>query len=228
VLVDSSDTAPGVAALEPNSVSSRATEPFYAALPAAVHSFVARVGGQSPPGLSLYTASTSLPYLPRLRLTTNTRYTLVVAGIVPPTGLVPPSTVPFAALVDDHFPPPSTSNGYLARFRVINAAPFAAASGNGATVNVFVTPGDEPAPTAPALAGLAALGSAAYRGSSVYMNVSPRSYWVTLAAGATVLHQSQVSFTAGAVRTLVLFSTGFAAAPGSANHRMQMIVDAQY
>jgi hypothetical protein len=115
---------------------------------------------------------------------------------------------------------------YQARFRVINAAPFGAVSGNGAPLNVFITPGATPPPT---LTTISALTNAQYRNASAYLNVEPGTYVLTLAVGtATILSQSTVTFTAGEVRTFILQSTGPRTPVGAANNKLTPILDRQY
>jgi hypothetical protein len=187
---------------------------------------MARIAGKSTTTDSFYTTTTNLPWVPRQYLTANAYYTIVVAGQVPATGPINNNTVPFNALVDDPFPPIMLNGTYQARFRVINAAPYASASGNGSTLNVFITPG----PTPPsALNTISALTTATYRNASAYLNVDAGAYVLTIAVGtATILSQSPVTFTSGEVRTFIVQSNGPATPPGIANHKLTSILDQTY
>jgi len=223
-LIDGTTSSPGVANLGGNTITSAATN--YQDIAVGVHSFMARITGKSSTTDSLYTTSTNLPWVPRQYLTANAYYTIVVAGQIPATGPINNNTVPFNALVDDPFPPIKLNGTYQARFRVINAAPYAAASGNGSTLNVFITPG----PTPPvALNTISALTTASYRNASAYLNVDAGTYVLTIAVGtATILSQSSVTFTSGEVRTFIVQSNGPATPPGIANHKLTSILDQTY
>ena len=225
-LIDGAIVAPGTSTLTGNSITSGVGPGSYQDVSVGVHSLVARVAGQSSQTDSLYTTPTGSPWVPRLYLTANSHYTIVVSGLIPAAGTAFNNTVPFAAVVDDPFPPVTVGGKYQARFRVINAAPFGAVSGNGTLVNVFITPGATPPPT---LTTISALTTAQYRNASAYLNVEPGTYVLTLAAGtATILSQSTVTFTAGEVRTFILQSTGPRTPVGVANNKLTPVLDRQY
>lgn len=225
-LIDASTAPPGVANLSGNAIGAGAASNDYQDVTVGVHSFMARIAGKSTTTDSLYTTTTSLPWVPRQYLTANAFYTIVVSGVIPATGAIPSNNVPFTALVDDPFPPVKVNGAYQARFRVINAAPYAAASGNGTTLNVFITPG--PTPPAP-LNTFSALTTASYRNASAYLNIDAGTYVLTIAVGsATVLSQSTITFAPGEVRTFIIQSNGPAPAPGVANHKLTSIVDQTY
>jgi hypothetical protein len=224
-LIDGTTASPGATSLSGNSISTGGTNNFQD-IAVGVHSFMARLAGKSTQTDSLYTTTTNLPWVPRQYLTANSYYTVVVAGQVPATGPINNNSVPFSALVDDQFPPIKVNGTYQARFRVINAAPYASASGNGTLLNVFITPGSTPPP---ALNTLTALATASYRNASTYLNVDAGTYVLTIAVGsATILSQSTVNFVAGEVRTFVVQSNGPAPAPGIANHKLTSILDQSY
>lgn len=224
-LIDGSTASPGVENLSGNTISTGAPNLFHD-IPVGVHAFMARIAGKSTTADSLYTTSTSLPWVPRQYLTANSYYTIVVAGQLPATGPINNNTVPFNALVDDQFPPIKVNGTYQARFRVINAAPYAAASGNGSALNVFITPGSTPPP---ALNTLTALTTAQYRNASTYLNVDAGTYVLTIAVGtAVILSQQSVNFVAGEVRTFIVQSNGPAPAPGIANHKVTSILDQSF
>lgn len=224
-LIDGSTATPGVAGLGGNSLTSSGTT-NYRDVSVGVHSFMARIAGKSTTNDSLYTTTTNLPWVPRQYLTASNYYTIVVAGMIPAAPPINNNTVPFTILADDPFPPIKVNGAYLARFRVINAAPFAAASGNGSTLNVFITPGATPPA---ALNTISALSSAPYRNASVYLNVDPGTYTLTLAVGsAVIISQSTVTFAPGEVRSFIIQSNGPAPAPGVANHKLTSILDQSY
>ncbi len=239
VLVDSSTDTPGMAAIPPNSIAapSGSSASGYAPVTADVHTFVARLAGTSGPTSTFFTnATTNLPYLPHQYLTSSTPYTLVLAGIIPATStsgantFVPSTAVPFTVLTDDPFPPPQVSGAYQARFRVINAAPFTVATGLGATLTVYVTPGPTP-PTAATLPS-AASASAPYRNASIYLNDDAGTYVLTLTIGtgatAKIVAQSTITLAAGDVRSYVVQSTGYAAVPSIANATITSLLDNKY
>jgi hypothetical protein len=234
VLVDSATTSPGATSIPPVSVLGASPDGTgYVTLPASIHSFVARLAGQTSQSSQLYTNTTNnQPYLPKQYLAPQMPYTLIVAGIAPvtappgtPQQATPSTAFPFAAIVGDPFPPQKIDGAYQARFRVINAAPFATASGAGATILAYLTPGSTPPATT---AGLTALGGALYRNGSAYFNVAPGEDVLTIAAGTTILAQIPVTFAAGEVRSFILQSTGYASSPGVGNHRVTAVVDAKF
>jgi hypothetical protein len=225
-LIDGSTASPGVANLAGNTVSAGGTNNFQD-ISVGIHSFVARIAGKSSTTDSLYTTTTNLPWVPRQYLTANSYYTVVVSGVIPATGNINNNAVAFSALVDDPFPPIKINGTYQARFRVINAAPYAAASGNGSLINVFITPGATPPAT---LTTLTALATAGYRNTSTYLNVDAGTYTLTVSVIGSniILSQSTVTFAAGEVRTFIIQSNGPAPAPGVANHRLTSILDQSY
>jgi hypothetical protein len=133
--------------------------------------------------------------------------------------------VPFTVFAGDPFPPPKVGDAYQARFVVINAAPFTSATGNGATLLAYLTPGD----IAPAtVTGLTTLGGMLYRQASVYFNADPGTYTLTLAAGSQIVAQSTITLAAGEVRSYVVQSTGYAAVPSPANSFITSFLDNKY
>jgi hypothetical protein len=236
VLIDSSSAAPSAVAIPAVSVFTSASTDSsdYEPVAVGVHSFVATLTGQTGPTASFFTNANSVQYLPMQYLSTGVPYTMVLAGIVPITAaagtsqtLTAPTAAPFVAITDDPFPPPLVNGKYQARLRIINAAPFAAATGLGATVSLYLTPGSTPPAT---VTTLSALGAAAYRGASAYVNADAGVYTLTaaLSVGSVVLAQKPVTLSAGEVRTFVLQSTGYAATPAAANHTLKSLIDNKY
>jgi len=226
-LIDSALTRPSVLNLTAANVSSSDSANGYASLIQGVHSYVVRRVGDTSFNASMYTDNTSKSFLPKVYLTGDTYYTIIVAGVVPATGDIPKNTVPFIAIVDDPFPGPTYHNTLQARFRVINAAPFADPSGgNSGSVNVYVTRGDS---TPSDISAYVPLGYANYRDGSSYINVDAGTYTVTLVSGGAgaIVAQQAVTFAAGEIRTLVLQSTA-AGAPSTENHVLRNILDHQY
>jgi hypothetical protein len=224
-LIDGTTESPGIAGLTGNTIATGGSLNFRD-ITVGVHAFMARVAGQSSTADSLYTTTTNLPWVPRQYLTANSYYTIIVAGQLPVTGAINFNAIPFSAVVDDQFPPIKVNGNYQARFRVINAAPYVAASGNGSTLNVFITPGTTPPPT---LTTISALATASYRNASAYLNVDAGQYVLTLAVGtATIISQQTVTFTAGEVRTFIVQSSGPAPVPGPANNKVTSIVDQSF
>lgn len=235
ILIDSSTSAPGIAAIPANSVVPGGGTAFEPIDPD-VHTFVARLAGDTGPTSTFYTNASNLPYLPHQYLTGGTPYTLVVAGIVPvtpaagaPITLVPATAAPFAIVTNDPFAPPNVNGTYQARFTVINAAPFTVNTGLGSTLVVYLTPGTT-APTS--VTALTAAGSALYRSASAYINADAGSYVLTLTVGtgatAKIVAQSGIVLAAGEVRSIVVQSTGYAATPSPANAVIKSLLDKQY
>lgn len=223
-LIDSSMTSPSFFAIVASGVSVSDSANGYVALPGGVHRLVARRAGDTSLTASVYTTSSDLPYVPTLSFPSSVYTTIIVAGIVPATGTIPNNTVPYKSLIDDPFPGPEVNHVIQARFRLINAAPYTAASGNGTTVTMYVTPGDT-VPANPTV--YTPLGTASYRAASGYVNVDPGPYMITLRVGSTTVLQQVVTFGAGDVRTLVLQSTA-AGAPSTANHTLINWLDHHY
>jgi len=234
VLIDSSATAPGAASIPANSVfPSGGTGSGYEPLIPDVHTFVARLAGDTGPTSTFYTNLTdSLPYLPHQFFTSATPSTLIIAGIVPvspaagaPHTRVPATAVPFTVSTGDPFQPPLVNGVYQARFTVINAAPFTTVGGFGATLSIYLTPGAT-APTT--VTGLTSLGVAAYRFASQYQNADAGIYTLTLTAASKIVAQTTVTLAAGEVRTYVVQSTGYAAVPSPANSTILALLDNKY
>jgi hypothetical protein len=224
-LVDSATADPSRFNIPSFSLAPDGNVDGYISIARGVHSFVARRAGDASLTSSVYTNSRSVPYLPRQFLSAGTYYTTVVAGVIPATGGIPFYAVYFTVLVDDPFPGPTIGDVAQARFHVINAAPFASSDGNGATVNVYLTPGS----TVPSdvATQYVRLGTANYRDKSPDFNVDPGTYVVTLVANGQIVAQQSIVFAAGEVRTLVLQSTA-SGTPGTGNHVLHNILDHQY
>jgi hypothetical protein len=231
VLIDSIVSAPSALALPSGSVFNQADTSRYARIESGAHAFFARLAGQAQVTAALFTNANNLPYVPHQFLPPEIPYTLVIAGIAPVTAapgttqaLMPATAFPFVMLPDDPFAPAQAGGTYQARFRVINAAPFAAATGNGATVSLYLTTGLTPPAS---VTGLTKLGDALYRNGSAYFNQPAGPYVATVTAGAVILAQLPLTMAAGEVRTFVLQSTA-AGTPGVANHRLTSLLDAKY
>lgn len=232
VLIDSSATSPGMMAIPGNSVVPTSGS-GYGPLSPEVHTFVARLAGDTGPTSTFFTNTTdSLPYLPHQVFTSATPSTLVIAGIVPvppaagaPHTRVPAPSVPFIVITNDPFPPPLVNGAYQARFVVINAAPFTSATGNGATLLAYLTPGNTPPST---VTGLTLLGGMLYRRASLYFNAAPGTYTLTLAASTKIVAQTTITLAAGEVRSYVVQSTRYAAVPSPTNATVTSFLDNKY
>lgn len=227
-LIDSSSAAPGVLNLAFGAMTAGDSGNGYSETSAAVHSFVARVAGNTAANSSVYTTTTNLPYLPKQALTPHTFYTILVAGVIPDSGQIPSGAVNFIALVDDPFPGPTINDTVQARFRVVNAAPFTMTSGAGTYLRGYLTPGSTP--PANLLASYSSFASYVAYGCSFgcsQYNVSPGTYTLTLADqfSDTIYGQTSVTFAPGDVFTFVLLSTGESATPGTGNHVIKVIHD---
>jgi hypothetical protein len=223
-LIDSSDASPGVADLAPGSWAPPQGE--YLPIRTGIHSFVARRHGDAEQLGSLFTTMGSVPYLPHQALTNGTHYTLVASGVVPDSGLIDSSRVPFTILVDDPFPGPTVQGVFQARFHVINAAPFTRTNGEGRSVAIYLTA--DTLPPAGPITQYAPLATQGYLSPPAYIDVTPGTYVITLAGASTIFAQQRITFGPGQVLTLVLQSTGPSTTPGLANHQLIPIVDQTY
>jgi hypothetical protein len=232
VLLDSASTTPGsIIGLAANSVSTGSplagtsagvqgttSVAGYTSVPVGVHGFLARVSGASNPTLFLNASGTA--FAPEMTLTPFP-YTMIVAGIAPVTG--PPASFMDLPIVmlgpDDPFSPPADTvyGGLTARLHVINAAPMASATGNGARITATFT-GAAGALTA----------AASYRSASPYINPPARTYTLTITTAAATLYTGQIILAKGEVRTIVVQSTGYSATPGPANTAITNLLDNQY
>lgn len=226
VLIDSAAGSPSahniaaVSLAEGASANATFAAAGYRDLPVGVHSFVAHTAGNTAPSSSLFRNASGTEYLPRQSITPFP-FTLVVAGVIPPAGTDPgPTAVTFALLIDDPFPPPQVNGAYQARFRVIHTAPYTAADGTGAAVDVYVTPGITPPATLPATPDA----TASYRAGSAYLDRDAGAYVLTIATGGTTLVQVPITLEAGEVRTYLLQSTA-AGAPSPGNHQVTALLD---
>ena len=239
VLIDGAERL-GVMNVPANSVTGIDGSPQIIELGEGVHSWSPRIAAPATPNTPLYSnnADPRGEYVPRLYLTPNTQYTLVVAGIAPATGRPDPGTffvfdfqnkVP---LIDDLDPPPLVNGQRVARFRLVNAAPFAAGGSNGTTIGLQLTEGSTP-PSLATINTLNSVTSATYRQqSATYVNVTPGDYVVNVTTGGAgarrILQQQAVTFEPGQVRTVLIQNTAYAAVPGPANHKLTVLVDAEY
>lgn len=237
-LVDGSTGGAGVANLAANSVSPGDTG-GYRTMEAGIHDFTARLAAPATPGTSLFT-STANPiseWTPRMYFTGDTYYTLVVGGVAPTEGL-PARTAFFGdasyfPIIDDVSPPPRSPDGKrMARFRLVNAVPFAVGGApTGPTVAVFLTEGETP-PTAAQVVAMRPLTSAAFRQQSqLYINATAGTYVMSLTiviGTRTVVWQDVVELVGGEVRTILVQSTAYNTTPSAANLKVTSLLDAKY
>ena len=227
VLVDSSTTGAGLAALPGASVSAGSasgqgagthagagaifTAAGYRDLPSGIHGFLAQVSGTA----ENFFRTGAGEYVPK-QYVLPFPYTFVLAG-VDTTNPPDPSAVPWAMIADDPFPPPPDS----ARVQVINAAPMADTAGvvgqGMAITATFAGTGDTFS------------GTASYRASSGYMNAPPGSYTLTLTVADTMLlYSAPVTLAQGEVRTFIVQSTAYAATAGPGNTKVTNLLDNQW
>jgi hypothetical protein len=230
----------GVVNVPANSVTGIEGTPENITIEEGIHSWSPRLAAPATPRTSLYgnSADPRGEFTPRLFLTPNTQYTLVVAGVAPATGIPAPGAffvydfsnrVP---LVDDLDPPPVVNDQRLARFRLVNAAPFALGGTTGTTIGLQLTEGST-FPTLATINTLNSITSATYRQqSAMYVNVTPGDYVVNVTTGGPgarrILQQQAVTFEPGQVITVLIQNTAYAATPGPANHKLTVLVDAEY
>ena len=237
----------GVVNVPPNSVTGTDGAPDHVQLSEGVHAWSPRLSSPATPTTSLYsnTATPRGEFEPKLYFTPSTQYTLVVAGVAPATGrpdpgafFVPTDFSNRMPLVEDLDPPPVTNGQRMARFRLVNAAPFAAGGSTGATIGMQLTEGSTP-PTLAEINVLQSITSATYRQQSsltqalaYYLTVAPGDYVVNVTTGGPggrrILQQQAVTFEPGQVLTILVQNTAYAAVPGPANHKITVLVDAEY
>jgi hypothetical protein len=218
VLVSGAVQTPGVAG-----VAAGAASPYGDAEPG-VYGFTTRMAGDARP----IAQSNLFRREVRLRTAGGFGYTLVVAGVVPPTGVPAAGAVEPVIVPDDPFAPSRGADGRLqARVRLVNAAPYAAGTEAGTLISLFVTPGTQPPGS---LFGLAAQSVVAYRQAGAPLELSPGTYTVTIArtANARVLGRQVVELAPGAARTFVISSIAPTTAPALANHRLSILNDGDF
>lgn len=224
ILIDSSAAAPSYANLTVNQVSTGTSTQIgsndiafasagYVDASIGPHSFVASY--HTPPSgvvtNSLFTNSTTEPYLPRINLRPGAAYTLIVAGMGPAatTAQVPTpinaSTFAFSLNTDDPFSPPSNDGTYNARIRFYNAAPFTVTTGKGSVVSFYLTTGTVH-PRTDSLTTLQSTGSASLGNASVYRNVTPGTYTLSVLVGSVLIYQDSVAIGSGDVRSFFLLN----------------------
>ena len=237
-LVDGSTEGAGVANIPANSVSP-GDEAGYRPLSQGLHTFTARLAAPATPNTSLFTNTLSPvgEWTPKMFFTGYTDYTLVVGGVAPTTGL-PANSAFFGSenyfpIIDDNSPPPRAPSGErMARFRLVNAVPFAVGGApTGPTVAVFLTEGTTP-PTAAQIVAMRPLTSAAFRQQSgLYINATAGTYVMSLTiviGTRTVVWQDEVELVGGEVRTILVQSTEYNTTPSSANLKVTSLLDAKY
>lgn len=242
-LFDNATTGAGAAAIPAIGVAPAPTtvaQSNYHDLSQGLHTFWARLAGGATPTTSLFTASSdpTLEFTPTLYFTGDTYYTFIVAGIAPRQGLpdagsfIDPDQydTPFP-IIDDASHPPKRDGKYLARFRLVNAAPFALdGSTPGVTQSIILTSGTTP-PTLTQVLALRVSGSAVYRTQSVYSNAAEGPYVVTIVAGSPrqIIAQMPITLASGEVVTFLVQNTGPVdpASPASA-FKLTTLVDQQF
>jgi len=224
-LIDSSTALPGIANLGALGISTADSANGFRDISGGVHTFLARVAGDTSALGNVYTTSTNLPYLPHQRLVGSLYYTAVVTGVLPATGTIANNTVRFQLGVDDPFPGYSLNGAFQARFNVVNAAPYTNAAGTGANISVYVYGGTTLPPGA--ITTYLSKGTASYASQSAYFDVTTGASVVTLVAGGNIIYQQVFTFNPGEVWTFVVQSTG-SGAPSATNHRVTPILDQSY
>jgi hypothetical protein len=242
VLIDSSTASPAVTNLangsfaagsaSGNGVAGSAdaaplfTAAGYRDIVTGVHSFQARKAGQSDP---FFRNANGTFYLPRQYITPFP-FTCVLAGVVPPDGTTwTASPISFCILAapDDPFTPPADTlaghTGLTSRMRFINAATFANAGTAGATLTFTLVPASA------SVSPVNITGSAAFRAASAYVNPPAGAYTLNISTPVGVIYTSPVTFAAGEVRTILIYSVAYASDPVSAgNHRIVNTLDNKF
>ena len=241
LLIDSSTASPAVTNLANGSfaagtasgagvaTSSNAATLFVAAgyrdIASAVHSFQARKTGQND---AFFRNANGTVYLPK-QFMTPFPYTCVLAGLVPPDGATwTAAPISYCVLApDDPFTPPTDTlaghTGLTSRMRFINAATFASAAGTGAALTFTLVP------SSAAVSPVNITGTAAFRAASAYVNPPAGSYTLNISIVGGVIYTSPVTFAAGDVRTILVYTTAFAANPvGAGNHQIVNTLDNKF
>jgi hypothetical protein len=245
VLIDSSTATPGVANLANGTMSAGSaagtgigsTASSATLFPAAgyrditfgLHTFQARKAGVTGNQSAFFRNANGSEYLPKQALT-SFPYTCVVAGVVPPDGTAW-STAPISFCIlaspDDPFTPPKDTlaghSGLTARLRFVNAATFASNTGAGAALTFAL------APSSATVSPVSITATAAFRAVSAYVNPPAGGWTLTISTAAGVIYTATVTFAAGEVRTIIVYSTAFAANPvGAGNHLILNTLDNKF
>lgn len=242
LLVDSSTSGPGVSSLAHGTFATGSSAGVgvgsgtnaavlfpaagYRDIPAGVHSFQARKTGQDAP---FFRNANGTPYLPKQYITPFP-YTCVLAGVIPPDGAAwTTSPISFCVIAapDDPFTPPSDTlpghSGLTARTRFMNVATFATNTGAGTSLTFTLVP------SSASVSPVNITATAAFRAASAYVNPPAGAYTLNISSTAGVIHTSQVTFAAGDVRTVVVYSTAFATNPVTAgNHQIVNTLDNKF
>lgn len=211
VLVDGSTAPPGARALGRGAASA------HAPVRAGVHTFQARVSGDTRPeaqaGLLTFDA--------RLRTLAEWDHTVYLVGRVPLFGA--PDVQP-VLVREDPFPPSTGPGGVRnARVRLVNAAPFAGGTNpTGTQLRLFLTDAAQPAPP---LSSLEPAAVTSYRFASENVELAPGVYRATVARNTLLLVQDTLHLAPGSTRSLVVVSTAAAATPSAANHVLVKLQD---
>jgi hypothetical protein len=221
--------APGNATGAGIASSSNAATLFAAAgyrdIASAVHSFQARKTGQND---AFFRNANGTVYLPKQYITPFP-YTCVLAGVVPPDGAAwTAAPIAFCMLApDDPFTPPKDTlvghTGLTSRMRFINAATFGSAAGTGAALTFTLVP------SSAAVSPANITTTAAFRAASAYVNPPAGGYTLNISTATGVIYTTPVTFAAGDVRTILVYSTAFAANPVTgANHQIVNRLDNKF
>jgi hypothetical protein len=168
--------------------------------------------------------------------TPNTHYTLIVGGVAPTEGRPAPNTFyvndffNVMPMVDDLSRPPAANGQRLARFRMVNAAPFGTGGTSGQILLGYLTNGSTP-PTPQDLLIVASTMNADYRAQSVYVNATAGTYVFTVTTNTNpriIVAQEVVNLAPGDVRTFLLQNTGYTTTSSATSHKMSNLLDAKY
>jgi len=225
ILINGSTSAPGAASLAANGMTTGDSANGYAPVTPGITSFDARIATDPVPGRTIYTGyDGNKSYVPKLALTPGRYHTLIVAGIVPDTGVIPGGTVSFSLWDDDQFPGAIVDGVPQARFVLLHASPFAAFG-----ISYYLTQGAVPGNL---LADYQPSGGAYYQcgfGCN-YRDVAPGTYTLTVANGdlystRTAVAQQTVTFAPGEVVTGILQSSAATDTPTPGNQLLRVVHD---
>jgi hypothetical protein len=228
-LIDSSTAAPAVTGLPngtfaPGNASDAGagsglgnaalfTAAGYRDIAVGLHTFQARKAAQTGAQSAFFRNSNGTEFLPRQYITAFP-YTCVLAGVIPPDGTnwsTSPIGFCIVATADDPFTPPRDTlpghSGLTARLRFINAATFATTTGTGTSLTFTLVPSTSTVSPV----NLAA--TAAFRAASPFVNPPAGAYTLNITSSAGLIHSAPITFAAGEVRTVLVYSTGFSSNP---------------
>jgi len=227
-IVDSSTAHPSVTNIPPGSIAAGDSANGFIALPAGLHTFIARVAGDTTLSHSLYTSSANTPWLPKMDLTGNTYYTIVLTGTIPTSGPIPGDAIPWIANVNDPFAGDTSVGVVQARFSMTYAAPYTSTSGRGAYIKLYLTPGATPPANLSSYAPYSlSLSFMSYPYTFIQgQDIPPGTYTATITdLSGKIFAQQPVTFTEGEVKSFILQSTAYSATPGTGNSVLQILHD---